>query len=161
MFVEHKLFAPLTFPSYLLLPNTVYEDLFYVKELRCNVCDFRSVYTHKFLMHHVDTYLVFPFSVSNTLALFPSPPLPLFNQIRGVNSFNLLGEWSNPLLIYNSSSDASGAQGSGSEATGNREWIYVVVSMLCLVVLALGALLVLWVYRHFCFHRRIKYVSRV
>ena len=74
MFVEHKLFAPLTFPSYLLLPNTVYEDLFYVKELRCNVCDFRSVYTHKFLMHHVDTYLVFPFSVSNTLALFPSPP---------------------------------------------------------------------------------------
>ena len=98
-------------------------------------------------------YLVFPFSVSNTLALFPSPPLPLFNQIRGVNSFNLLGEWSDPLLIYNSSSDASGAQGSGSEATGNREWIYVVVSMLCLVVLALGALLVLWVYRHFCFHR--------
>ncbi|CAI7996008.1 Fibroblast growth factor receptor 2 [Geodia barretti] len=81
----------------------------------------------------------------------------LFLQIRGVNSFNLLGEWSDPLLIYNSSSDASGAQGSGSEATGNREWIYVVVSMLCLVVLALGALLVLWVYRHFCFHRRIKY----
>jgi hypothetical protein len=36
-----------------------------------------------------------------------------------------------------------------------------VVSMLCLVVLALGALLVLWVYRRFCFHRRIKYVSRV
>ena len=107
-------------------------------------------------MHHAYT-LYFPF-LSVTHKLFFPPP-SLFKQIRGVNSFNLLGEWSDPLLIYNSSSDASGAQESGSEATGSRVWIYVVVSMLCLVVLALVALLVLCIYRHFCFHRRIKYVS--
>ena len=69
----------------------------------------------------------------------------------------LLGEWGEPLLIFNAT-EFPGIPGSTGSPT-SMVWVYIVSSMLGVVVLALVAVMVMCVYRHFCFHRRIKYVS--
>lgn len=96
-------------------------------------------------------------NTANLCELYPFPYPPKF-QIRAINKFDLHGGWSEPKLIFNSSSYDIGSRKRGSESS-NEVWIYVVASMLCVVGAALLAVLVLCIYRHYCFHRRIKYVS--
>ena len=78
-------------------------------------------------------------------------------QIRAVNDFDLFGNWSEPILLLdvNSTTVPSRSPSSGESLV----WVYVLAVVVFLLMVAILIVLFVCIYRHFCFHRGIKYVS--
>jgi serine/threonine protein kinase len=81
----------------------------------------------------------------------------LFMQIRAINSFTRIGDWSDPILLLNATSETS------TPPAGDKRgvWIYVIVGALSVLLVVLVVVVCACVYWHFCFHRHIKYENAI
>ena len=82
-------------------------------------------------------------------------------QIRAINNFTLPGNWSDPVLVLNKTGVAlDNTDGNPNRSpAGGMVWVFVLVVVVFIILVVILIILFVCVYRKFCIHRRIKYVS--
>ena len=82
-------------------------------------------------------------------------------QIRAINNFTLPGDWSDPVLVLNKTGVAlDNTDGNPNRSpAGGMVWVFVLVVVVFIILVVILIILFVCVYRKFCIHRRIKYVS--
>ena len=82
-------------------------------------------------------------------------------QIRAINNFTLPGNWSDPVLVLNKTGVAldNTDRNPNRSPAGGMVWVFVLVVVVFIILVVILIILFVCVYRKFCIHRRIKYVS--
>ena len=74
----------------------------------------------------------------------------------------LYGNWSDPVLVFKMTATGNGTdQTSVSTSSGLDAWVYAVLVLAFITLVVSLVLLIICVYKYFCFHRRIKYVRNL